>query len=209
MMPSPSPRNILLVDDHELVRFGMAALLRGSALRGVIGLILEAQGVEAARAVVNAHRVDLALVDLNLADSEGLESLRRMRALCAGIPLAVVSGSTDVPPPAQLRALGADAWFTKSGTIEPVLDWVRQRLSPPNAGEADPGAGLAAPYRTLVDRLGPQQRVVFELLLDGQPNSRIAEQTGLTVGTVKNYVSMILGLFDADSRAQLIARLRG
>ena len=207
--PTPPPRNILLVDDHELVRFGMATLLRGSAARGSIGLILEATGVDAARELVNAHRVDLALIDLNLTDSEGLETLRRLRVLCGTIPLAVVSGSGTVPPPARLRALGADAWFTKTESLEPVLDWVRRHLRPPQAGSGDPGDSLPAPYRALAGRLGSQQRAVLELLLDGQPNSRIAEQLGLTVGTVKNYVSMILGLFDVESRAQLIARLRG
>lgn len=81
--------------------------------------------------------------------------------------------------------------------------------APPQAGSGDPGDSLPAPYRALAGRLGSQQRAVLELLLDGQPNSRIAEQLGLSVGTVKNYVSMILGLFDVESRAQLIARLRG
>ena len=203
---APTPRrHLLLVDDHELVRVGLRAAIRGGF--GDRFAIAETAALDAARAFLNVHADDTAvlLLDLQLDDTRGLSGLRIVRRCFPALPVVVVSGSDDARIREEALSHGAAGYVTKggaSGGVPALLEAIESA-----AGQGMPSAGpmarSAAPARQV--RLSDRQLQVLELVLAGHDNRAIANETGLVLGTVKNCVSSVFLAFNVRSRAELIA----
>lgn len=209
--PSDPGLTVLVVDDHELVRFGMGTYLRKPELQ--VSQVLVAASLGQALDTLAHQRVDAVLLDLNLPDSRGLATLSLLHRAHPALPIAVVSGA-EASVEAEVMAMGAAGFFSKLGDLSAVGDWVRQqacRQPPPPDGSA---TGEAVSHRrpaghaATASSLLPRQLQVLELLLVGRSNQQISAETGLSLGTVKNYVSILLLHFQVSSRSQLIALLR-
>jgi NarL family two-component system response regulator LiaR len=210
-----SPK-VLLVDDHELVRVGVKSAC--AELRGIAVQWLEADTLEDGMRVFAAEPgIDLVLLDLNLADSKGLQGLRLFLQAHPKARVAVFSATQDEFVVRQARALGAVGYVSKGSNASQLHDaLVATLLQPARSSEGRlPPIGTASfprlPATAIYDRvaeLGPRHLEILELVLSGCTNQEISTVTKLSLGTVKNYVSSLLLALDVRSRSHLISLFR-
>jgi NarL family two-component system response regulator LiaR len=206
-------RNVLLVEDHDLVRLGTCVLLE--SLEGIHCTIIQCKTLDEAQVHCRKQEgpaIDLVLLDLNLRDSKGLQGLRQLREEFPSLPIAVLSGTQDEFVVRQAQAMGAAGYLLKSWTPDQIKSAVRSLLAALDRG-ATPAAALSERFPKLagtsyydrVAELGPRHIQILELILSGCNNLEISTSTRLSLGTVKNYVSAILLALDVRSRAHLIS----
>lgn len=202
-------KKVLLVDDHDLVRFGTSLLLE--SLGSVQCQITPCRSLDEARtACRDSGPFDLVLLDLNLPDAKGLQGLRTLIDEYPQTPLAMLTGTQDEFVVRQAQAMGAIGYLLKSWTPERLKEALRSLLQPSPKSEA---ATIAERFPRLagsshydrVAELGPRHLQIMELILEGCSNQEISKVTELSLGTVKNYVSAILLALDVESRSHLIS----
>ena len=203
-------RGILVVDDHELVRLGLRALLLAET--GSVP-VYEARCLADALHLYTLHVSShhLVLLDLDLPDSQGLDTLVRFKRAFPSSPVIVLSGKDSHALMQGAMALGAQALLPKTGHLGEVLRYVRDNdlVGLPARPSAVPVDAQAPPARDgFQPQLNARQVEILDWLLAGKSNKEIAQLAHLTEGTVKNHVSTLLLLFGMRSRAQLISSLR-
>ena len=199
-------KRFLLVDDHDLVRYGTVMLLE--SLDAIHCTITPCRSLDEARTACREQgSFDLVLLDLNLPDAKGLQGLRTLRDECPNIPFAMLTGTQDELVIRQAQAMGAVGYLLKSWTPERLKEALQALLqAPADATLAQRFPRLAGTsHYDRVAELGPRHLQVLELILEGLSNQEIATATGLSLGTVKNYVSVILLALDVDSRSHLMS----
>jgi DNA-binding NarL/FixJ family response regulator len=202
-------RKVLLVEDHDLIRLGTGLLLE--SLGDVRCDITPCRSLDEARTACREKGpFDLVLLDLNLADSKGLQGLRTLRDDHPGLPIALLTGTQDEFVIRQAQAMGAVGYLLKSWTPEQVktalLSLLRGSAAPARATISERFPKLAGTsHYDRVAELGPRHLQILELILEGCSNQEISKSTELSLGTVKNYVSAILLALDVESRAHLIS----
>jgi NarL family two-component system response regulator LiaR len=208
-------RKLLLVDDHELVRFGLRAF--HEAMENVPIEWVEATSLEEAiEAYGREGDVDGVLLDLNLPDCKGLQGLRRLLQRHSQARVVVFSGTQDEFVVRQARALGAVGYVSKSAMLSQLRETLLMLLWPGATAESRVHVGSSAlfprfPSSAMFDRvaeLGPRHLEILELVLSGCANQEICNATSLSLGTVKNYVSSLLLALDVTSRSHLISLFR-
>jgi NarL family two-component system response regulator LiaR len=202
-------KKILLVDDHDLVRFGTSMLLQ--SLEEVHCAITPCRSLEEARTACRENGpFDLVLLDLNLPDAKGLQGLRTLLDDCPNVPFAMLTGTQDEFVIRQAQAMGAVGYLLKSWTPERLKEALKSLLRPPSGPVAAtisqrfPRLAGSSHYDRVAE-LGPRHLQILELILEGCSNQEISKATVLSLGTVKNYVSAILLALDVDSRSHLIS----
>jgi len=199
-------KKILLVDDHDLVRFGTTMLLE--SLGEVSCAITPCRSLEEARTACRERGpFDLVLLDLNLPDAKGLQGLRTLRDECPDIPFAMLTGTQDEFVIRQAQAMGAVGYLLKSWTperLKEALLALLQAPAPATLAQRFPRLAGTSHYDRVAE-LGPRHLQVLELILEGLSNQEIAKATELSLGTVKNYVSVILLALDVQSRSHLMS----
>lgn len=216
------PRAILVVDDHDLVRMGVRALLQANVSATPFE-VLEAGDLAAALAIYEGRQdaIELVLLDLSLPDTKGLSGLMEFRARYPGARVVVLSeaGSTTLAQDALAQGamtLGALAFLPKSATLREVVSFIRacgllggdasvnsRLFHVPLPGDAVPPLSSKAKHR-----MTRRQLQVLNWLLEGKTHQEIAVLADLSEGTVKNCVAGILLQFGVRSRSQLISSLR-
>jgi DNA-binding NarL/FixJ family response regulator len=209
-------RKLLLVDDHELVRFGVRAL--HSDIAGVPIDWVEAGSLQEAIELYGREGdVDAVLLDLNLPDCKGLQGLRQFLQVHPRARIAVFSATQDEFVIRQARALGAVGYVGKSTLLTELRETLATLLWPTGAPDARGHSGNGSslfprfPSSAMFDRvaeLGPRHLEILELVLSGCANQEICNATRLSLGTVKNYVSSLLLALDVTSRSHLISLFR-
>jgi DNA-binding NarL/FixJ family response regulator len=208
-------RKLLLVDDHELVRYGAKALY--TELLGVPLEWLEASTLrEALDIYARESDIDAVLLDLNLSDCKGLQGLRQFVQEFPQARIAVFSATQDEFVIRQAQALGAVGYVPKGAVSADIVGTLSALLWPP-AGPCRPGFAAnkalfpRMPASSMYDRvaqLGPRHLEILELVLSGCNNQEISNSMRLSLGTVKNYVSSLLLALDVRSRAHLVSLFR-
>jgi DNA-binding NarL/FixJ family response regulator len=201
-----SPR-VLIVDDHPLYRDALARLVESVLDLEIAGLA--GDGAEAV-ARVEAGDVDVVLMDLNLPSLSGLDATRRIAALPEPPAVLVVTMVDDDDTVVAAMRAGARGYVLKGASSEEVAAAIRTVM----AGGAVFGAGVAA--RLLAQSRAPapgdgveltaREREVLGLLAQGSTNKQIALALGLSLKTIQNYVSNILGKLQVADRTQAALR---
>lgn len=194
--------NILLVDDHALVRAGLKRLLATVWS----GEILEAASGREALSSLKDARFDLVILDLNLPGLGGLELLRRMIQAGAG-PILVLSMHAE--PLYARRALeaGAAGYVTKNASPEELLTAVRRVTSGGRYVEAELAQALAvqAPGAAQeFDNLTAREIEIMRLLAKGASLAEIAAAVGVGYKTVANSCSQIKSKLGVSRTADLV-----
>ena len=208
-------RKLLLVDDHELVRYGVKTLY--TELQGIPLEWLEAGSLQEALAIyAREGNIDAVLLDLNLADCKGLQGLRHFVHEHPGARIAVFSATQDEFVIRQARALGAVGYVPKGAVTSEMRETLSALLwpqgGPQSRGYAPSNALFPRfPSSAMYDRvaeLGPRHLEILELVLSGCTNQEISNSMGLSLGTVKNYVSSLLLALDVKSRSHMVSLFR-
>ncbi|HOD82160.1 MAG: Transcriptional regulatory protein DevR (DosR) [Planctomycetes bacterium ADurb.Bin126] len=203
------PTRILLVDDHELMRQGLSQLIRMEEDFTVCG---EAEDVDQAIRFLEANPVDLAIVDISLKDSNGVDLIREIRARWPALPVIVLSMFTQSSYVERAFQAGANAYVTKEEVSSAILDAIRHVL----AGKAFVSKSLApemmgkllsgrmAPGRYPVDRLSDREHQIFELIGQGLRTNEIADRLDVSVKTVESHREHIKRKLGIDSAGDLL-----
>lgn len=203
-------RGVLLVDDHDLVRLGLRALILAQTDPNIPQTqVFEAKTLAAATAVYESNResIDLVFLDLGLPDCNGLRGLEYFKSLYPQSVVVVVSGESDPATMQHAIAIGATAYLRKTADLSEVISFIRS-LSLREIGSEILNADAAAALSSSKDGLTLRQNQILGLLLEGKSNKEIGLLTFLSEGTVKNHVSTILLHFGVRSRSQLLSQFR-
>jgi len=207
------PIRLLLVDDHEMVRAGLRALLSRVADIEVAG---EAGSVAAAVREAGRLQPDLVLMDLRLPDGSGVDACREILS-AARQPIRVVFLTSYSDEEAVMSTVlsGASGYLLKEigqrALIEAIRDAVAGRaiLSPgvtqPALGKLRAALSDERSPRDPVDSLSAQERRVLALVVEGKTNKEIATALDLSDKTVKNYLANIFQKLHITRRAQAAA----
>jgi DNA-binding NarL/FixJ family response regulator len=199
-MPIDSDRiRILTVDDHPLLREGIAALVNGEC---DMKLVAEASNGQDAIELFRLHRPDVTLMDLQMPTLNGIEAIIGIRA---GYPNARIIVLTTYTGDVQvLRALkaGARGYILKEHVHRELLDTIRavhagQRRIPPEIA-----AELAD--HCAEDDLSSREIDVLRLIATGNANKKIAAQLSISEETVKSHVTNILAKLSANDRTHAV-----
>jgi DNA-binding NarL/FixJ family response regulator len=202
---------LLVVDDHEVVRQGLVALLdRRDGFQVVAEAGTVAEAVEQAR----RHQPDLVIMDVRLPDGSGIEACRDIRAEFPSTRVVMLTSYPDEEAVLSAIVAGANGYLLKQirardlvaaleavgrgeslldpAVTEKVLDRIRRIAS--GSQEADE-----------LSQLTGQERKILLLVAEGMTNKEIAAKIFLSDKTVKNYVSSILAKLNLERRAQAAA----
>ena len=201
-------KKVLLVDDHDLVRFGTTLLLE--SLQDVQCTTIPCRSIDDARtALRDQGPFDLVLLDLNLPDAKGLQGLRTLLDEFPKSPFAMLTGTQDEFVIRQAMSMGAIGYLLKSWTPDRLKEAMKALLRPTGVAAATisqrfPRLAGTSHYDRVAE-LGTRHLQIMELILEGCSNQEISKATELSLGTVKNYVSAILLALDVQSRSHLIS----
>jgi DNA-binding NarL/FixJ family response regulator len=200
---------VLVADDHALLRVGLRALLSADDIDVDM---LEAECLSDAMQAYRGHSgIDLVLLDLNMTDCRGLQGLRQFKEAFPEARVAVLSATQDEFVIRQAQAMGAAAYIAKSYAPHAMSQMILSLLRTPRDGVAIAGGFPQSARSASYDRvaeLGARHLEILDLVLFGCSNQEISHATGLSLGTVKNYVSTILLALDVKSRSHLISLFR-
>ncbi len=210
-MNQDKPIGVFLLDDHEIVRRGVADLLGQEPDLEVVGEAGNAAGVLAAIAVCNP---DVAVLDVRLGDGNGIEVCREIRSQYPDVACLMLTSFADDQAFIDAAMAGAAGYVLKQiGSNELVesirkvaagaqlLDRAEVRLRMQHLRESEDGVLLS---------LTPQEQRIFELIGEGHSNRQIANEMFLAEKTVKNYISNLfakLGITRRTQAAAMAARL--
>ncbi|MEU4669885.1 response regulator transcription factor [Amycolatopsis sp. NPDC023774] len=200
------PIQVLLVDDHELVRRGLRDLLGDEA---DIEVVAEAGGVEEALAVAMHVEPDVAVVDVRLGDGDGISLCRELRSKPNPPACLMLTAFDDEEAMVGAIMAGASGYLLKQVRGQDVVNAVREVAAGHSLLDPVSTARVLDKLRhppiddlaTLTDR----ERDVLELIGQGMSNREIAERLFLAEKTVKNYVTSVLAKLGMQRRTQAAA----
>ena len=190
---------ILIVEDHPIMRLGIAAIINAQRDMRVCGQA--GSGEDAVRMYGQLHP-DLLLLDLRLPGMSGLDVLREIRradpnARC--VVLTTYEGDEDIH---QALAAGAAGYVIKAMSHDTLVDALRRVHAGSRYLPAPVADSLAS--RTPNSDLSPREREVLSLMVHGKSNKEIASALGITEATVKSHVSVILDRLGVSDRTQAV-----
>jgi DNA-binding NarL/FixJ family response regulator len=193
---------VLLVDDHALVRAGLAALLDGSGAVTVVG---QAADGRSAADLVEQCRPDVVLMDLSMPGMDGVAATRAVLAQRPETAVVILTSFSEQPRVRGALEAGAVGFLLKDSDPADLVAGVRSAargeapLDPRVTRALLPGAGQGTG-----ERLSPREREVLALVGEGMANKQIARALGITERTVKVHLNSVfrqLGVADRTSAA--------
>jgi two-component system response regulator DevR len=207
---APRPLRLVLVDDHEVVREGLVALL---SRRDEFQVVAEAGSVAESLAAVRRFEPDLVVMDVRLPDGSGIEACREIRSEFPKVRVVMLTSYPDEEAVLSAILAGASGYLLKQvrgrdlvsaleavgrgdSLLDPaVTERVLERVRRVASGEE----------RDELAELTSQERKILLLVAEGKTNKEIAGEVFLSDKTVKNYVSSILSKLNLQRRAQAAA----
>jgi DNA-binding NarL/FixJ family response regulator len=199
MSSVPSQIRILTVDDHPLLREGIAALVNAES---DMKLVAEASNGEEAIEQFRLHRPDVTLMDLQMPAMNGIEAVTRIRAEFPDARIIVLTTYTgDVQALRALKA-GARAYILKGHVHRELLEAIRAVHAGKKRIPPDVAAELAD--HAAENELSSREIEVLRLIASGNANKLIADQLSISEETVKSHVTNILSKLGANDRTHAV-----
>ena len=199
---------VVLVDDHQLFRDGIRALLSNQP---DLEVVADADNAERAIAVIDATKPDVIVLDLAMPGVPGFTVLREVKRRALQGRILVLTMHAGEAHVADAFAVGAAGYALKQQPADEVIDAIRAvhegrlYLAPTIPRAALEGArGGAAGGPGKLAELSAREREVFDLLVRNQSNKEVAETLGISVKTVETHRMSINRKLDVHSTAELI-----
>jgi DNA-binding NarL/FixJ family response regulator len=210
-MSTATSLRILLADDHPAFLAGLRSLLSGIPSAEVVG-----EAATGVAAIAEAHRLkpDVVLMDVSMPGVNGIEATKMIVARQQNTSVLILTMTHDNDSVLAALRAGARGYLLKGAS----LDDIRRAIEAVSSGDMIFGGPVAryvyehltrppsqqVPFPDLTDR----ERAVLELVADGQGNAAIAHQLGLSIKTVRNYLSRIFNKLQVSDRTQASVRAR-
>jgi DNA-binding NarL/FixJ family response regulator len=201
-------RRVLIVDDHPIVRQGLRRMIEPEPDLVVCG---EVQTEREARTAIRALSPDVVIVDISLAQGDGLELVRDVHAQQPDLPMLVLSMHDELIYAERLLAAGASGYIMKQAASDQLLIALRQVLAggtylseslAGNLGRTE-GAGISGGSDP-IDRLSNRELQVLSLIGRGMSSREAAEALGLSVKTVETHRQSLKRKLNLATNAQLL-----
>jgi DNA-binding NarL/FixJ family response regulator len=216
MIPKPIHNNfiakkktVFVVDDHPIVRQGLALLINREADLVVCG---EAEEMQSALSAIQTVRPDILIVDISLNGPDGLELLKNIRLTSPRLPVLILSMHDESIYAERALRAGANGYIMKQEATEKVLVALRRILSGEiyvsdriaNSMLRHYVRGATASEQSSVSDLTDRELEVFRLIGEGQGTRQIAEALHLSVKTVESYQAHIKEKLSLRSARELV-----
>ena len=206
-MEPRSPLRVLIVDDHDIVRKGLAMLVSRQDDLQVVG-----EAGTAAEALDRARELspDVVVLDIRLPDASGVEVCRDIRSQNSDVKVLMLTSYSDEEAVIGSIMAGASGYLLKEIRSQEIVEAIRRV----GAGQSlvDPAVTASVLERVRRGREGDkfaqltrQEQLILGLIAEGKTNREISEAVNLSDKTVKNYVSNILGKLEVSRMSQAAA----
>ena len=201
--------NILIVEDHELTRFGLKTAFESCES---FGEIFEADSAEHALEIISQNQINLVIMDLGLPGMDGIEATKRIKEQYNDIRIVVLTSHNDEQEVLNSLKAGANAYCSKEinpkrliQVVQSVLDgaaWFDPSISHIvlNAASKTPEPQNVEPMRDY--GLTMRETQILKLITEGYSNIEIAEELFVSINTTKAHVANILQKLEVDDRLQ-------
>jgi DNA-binding NarL/FixJ family response regulator len=195
---------VVIVDDHNLVREGIARLIDTEP---DLAVKAQASSVAGGQALITEDGADVLVVDVTMPDGSGLTLARSARIANPALGIVVLTMHNDDDTLLEALDAGASALILKSSSADEVLDAIRRAAAAPDAFTAT-GLGAALRRRDTVTAakpmLTPRETEVLMRLVDGDSVALVARQLFMSESTVKTHVARVYEKLGAHNRASAI-----
>ena len=202
--------NILIVEDHELTRFGLKTTFEGV---DYVNTIFEAKSAEDAYIIVKENQIDLVIMDLGLPEIDGIEATKEIKCLNPNIKIVILTSHSDEKDVLNSLKAGANAYCSKEINLDRLINVVNSVFD--GASWFDPSISnivLKAATNTqqmndcsdakLLYNLTSREAQILKLITEGYSNIEIAKKLFVSVNTTKVHVASILQKLEVDDRLQ-------
>lgn len=204
MKPLAAPIRVLIADDHDMLREGLAMFLKAFPDMEMVG-----EAANGAEAVALCRRLspDVVLMDLVMPEMDGVAAIGAIHAEQPRTAIIALSSFGEERLVRGALEAGAVGYLLKNISADNLAEAIR--LARAGIGTLSPEAStaLVAGRKTgePANELTPREREVLRLLIDGRTNAEIAAQLGLSLYTVKNHVRNLLGKLGVGSRTEAVS----
>ena len=201
--------NILIVEDHELTRFGLKTAFESCDL---LEHIYEAESAERGLEIASENEINLIIMDLGLPGMDGIEATRKVKALNKDIKIVVLTSHNDEQEVLNSLKAGANAYCSKEinpkrliQVVQSVLDgaaWFDPSISHIVLEAATKVQEAEAPKPERNYGLTSRETQILKLITEGYSNIEIAKELFVSINTTKAHVASILQKLEVDDRLQ-------
>lgn len=201
--------NILIVEDHELTRFGLKTAFEANDF---VNKIYEAESAEKAIDVVNSNEIDLIVMDLGLPGMNGIEATQKIKEINNDIKIVILTSHNDENEVLNCLKAGANAYCSKEinpnrliQVIQSVLDgaaWFDPAISQVVLNAATQVQSSQNPVPEKDYGLTSRETQILKLITEGYSNIEIANELFVSINTTKAHVASILQKLEVDDRLQ-------
>ena len=201
--------NILIVEDHELTRFGLKTAFESCDF---IENIYEAESAERGLEIASENEINLIIMDLGLPGMDGIEATRKVKALNKDIKIVVLTSHNDEQEVLNSLKAGANAYCSKEinpkrliQVVQSVLDgaaWFDPSISHIVLEAATKVQETEAPKPERNYGLTSRETQILKLITEGYSNIEIAKELFVSINTTKAHVASILQKLEVDDRLQ-------
>lgn len=201
--------NILIVEDHELTRFGLKTTFEGVDF---VGTVFEAEYAEKAIEIFNNNNIDLIIMDLGLPNIDGIEATRKIRSKNKEVKIIILTSHNDEKEVLNSLKAGANAYCSKEINPTRLTEVVRSVLE--GASWFDPSIAHVVLKAATSDssyvetakksdyNLTAREAQILKLITEGYSNNEIAKELFVSINTTKAHVASILQKLEVDDRLQ-------
>ena len=199
---------VLLADDHAVVRAGIRQFMERA---GDIQVVAEASDGEEAQSLIERHKPDVAVLDIQMPKASGIEVTRWVRANIPTTGVLVLTAYDDDPYVMAVLQAGANGYVLKTATPGEIIQAVRDVYAGKSAMDATiaqklmaqvGGRGEFSPVEPLTDR----EMEVLKLAGKGYTNKAIGVQLGISDRTVQGHLARVFDKLQATSRTEAVMR---
>jgi len=202
---APEPVDVLIVDDHDIVRLGIRRLLESAGFS-----VAEADSGESALlSIARQCTPSMVMMDIQMPGMGGLEATRRLLQRYPRLPILILTATSDGPLPRKLLQAGAAGYITKGCSLEEMTEAIRRvrRGEKYIMGEVAHYLALSVvdgDARTPFDQLSHREMQFVVLITQGLPTQDIARTMNVSPKTVSTYRFRVMQKLELRSDAELI-----